>query len=71
MMVSSNGRAKISNSWQPLIQLRVPGRRSHWNDDQKDVIEAEEKGGVSGGRLWDMVSARKSPEKRVTTEKGR
>ena len=29
---------------QPLIQLLVPGRRSHWNDDQRDVIEAEENG---------------------------
>ena len=39
---------------QPLIQLRVPGRRSHWNDDQKDVIEAEENGEYqeAGCRIW-------------------
>ena len=39
---------------QPLIEVRVPGRRSHWNDNQKDVIEAGENGGYqeAGYRIW-------------------
>ena len=39
---------------QPPIRLHVSGRRSHPNDDQKDVIEAEESGGYqeAGCGIW-------------------